>query len=132
MAFKDPWKALGRAMAVGAAFDLVFAVAILGFTRAAAALLGLTVPDDPVYLALSGVLLAILAGVYALAALDPRRYLGIPPVSAAGRCLGFLLFVWAWRGGRPAAFLALALADLALAAVTLAAWLRARRAGSGI
>ena len=126
MTVKDPWRGLGRTMAFGAAFDFVFASAILGFTRAAAGLLGLAVPDDPVYLALCGVLLTILAGVYALAALDPRRYAGIAPVSAAGRALGFLLFLWAWRGGRAAIFLALAIADLAIALVTVLAWSRAR------
>jgi len=124
----DRWGSLGRVMALGAAYDFVFAVAILGFTRAAARWLGLAVPEDPVYLALCGVLLTILAGVYALAALDPRRYAGVAPLSAAGRTLGVLLFVWAWRGGRPEAFLALASADLALAAVTVLAWARARNA----
>jgi hypothetical protein len=118
----DRWGSLGRVMALGAAYDFVFAVAILGFTRAAARWLGLAVPEDPVYLALCGVLLTILAGVYA------RRYAGVAPLSAAGRTLGFLLFVWAWRGGRPEAFLALASADLALAAVTVLAWARARNA----
>ena len=130
MAVNDPWTSVGRLMAIGAVYDLVFAVAILGFTRPAAALLGLAVPADPVYLGLNGVLLVILAGVYALAAVDPRRYAGIPPVAASGRVLGFLFLAWAWLGGRPPVFLALALADLAIAAATLAYWVRARREGS--
>lgn len=126
MAPNDPWRAVGRAMAFGSAFDFVFAVAILGFTRPAARLLGLAVPDDPVYLGLCGVLLTILAGLYALAAIEPRRYSGIAPVSAGGRLLGSLLFAWAWRGGRPPVFLALSIADLAIALVTVVAWSRAR------
>jgi len=42
--------------------------------------------------------------------------------------LGFVLFALAWSHGRPPAFLALGLTDLALALVTLAAWARARAA----
>jgi len=39
-----------------------------------------------------------------------------------------VLFALAWSHGRPPAFLALGLTDLALALVTLAAWARARAA----
>src|SRR5262249_36557924 len=127
VANRDPWRPVASVMAAGALYDLAFAVAILAATRPSARLLGLTVPDDPVYLALDGVFLLLLAGLYALAALDPRRYTGIPPVSAAGRALGCAVLVWAWLGGRPPAFLVLGLADLALAALTAALWNRARR-----
>ena len=119
------WRTVGIVLALGSGYDLVFGVAILGFTRAAAAILGLEVPSDPVYLYLNGVFLLVLAGLYAAAAREPERYRAIAPISAGGRTLGFVLFVWAWVDGRPATFLALGLADLALAAATLVAWRRA-------
>jgi len=121
------WRIVGMALAAGALYDLAFGLAILGFTRPAASLLGLQVPSDPVYLYLNGVLLLILAGVYAAAARMPERYRAVAPLSAAGRVLGCALLIWAWRGGRPTAFLALGLTDLALATATGAAWWRARR-----
>ena len=114
-------------MAAGAVFDGAFALAILGPTHAAASLLGLTVPPDPFYLYLNGLLLLLLAGLYALPALDPRRYHGLAPVSAAGRLLGFGLFFWGWRAGHPTVFLALGAADLGIAGATLWAWASARR-----
>jgi hypothetical protein len=121
------WRMVGVVLGVGAAYDLVFGLAILGFTRRAAAVLGLQVPADPVYLYLNGVFLLLLAGLYGAAAREPGRYSAVAPISAAGRALGFLLFVWAWRGGRPATFLILGFADLALALATLVAWRRAAR-----
>ena len=114
-------------MAAGALYDGAFALAILGPTHAAASLLGLIVPSDPFYLYLDGVLLLLLAGLYALPALEPRRYHGVAPVSAAGRLLGFGLFLWGWWGGRPTVFLALGACDLGIAGATLWAWAQARR-----
>ena len=125
MASGGRWRQVGVVLAVGAAYDLIFGVAILGFTRPAAALLGLPVPDDPVYLYLNGVFLLLLAGLYAAAAREPERYRAVAPISAGGRVVGFGLFLWAWAGGRPSSFLALGLADLGLAVATFAAWRRA-------
>jgi hypothetical protein len=122
-----PWRMLGRVMGAGALFDGAFAAAILGPTRLAASLLGLEVPGDPFYLYLNGVLLLLLAGLYALPSVEPRRYHLVAPVSAAGRILGFALFVWGWWGGRPIALLALGLCDLGIGGVTLGAWIRTRR-----
>jgi len=116
---------VGYALASGAAFDGVFAVAILAFTRQAAAILRIDLPADPVYLYLDGVLLLILAAVYAAAAREPERYRAVAPLSAAGRGAGFILFLWAWLGGRPATFLALGFADLAIGVATFALWRRA-------
>ena len=119
------WRAVGRLLAAGAVYDLVFAVAILAFTRPSAALLGLAVPDDPVYLLFNGIFLILLGALYLVAAREPQRYSAVAPVSAGGRILGFLFLTWAWLGGRPPAFLALGAADLAIGLATFALWRRA-------
>lgn len=121
----ERWRKVSIVLAIGAAYDLILAVAILGFTRPAAAMLGLPIPDDPLYLYLNGVFLLLLAGVYTAAAREPERYRAVAPISAGGRVLGFGLFMWAWAGGRPSSFLALGLTDLGLAMATFAAWRRA-------
>ena len=104
-------------MACGAAYDLAFAVAILAFPAPAAALLGLELPADPVYLRLNGVFLILLAALYTLPAFAPRRYSGVVAVAVAGRALGFMFFPATWRAGAPPVFLYLGLGDLLFAAV---------------
>ena len=99
-------------MACGAGYDLCFAVAILLFTDPAAALMGLVVPLDPIYLKLNGLFLLLLAALYALPTFAPRRYSGVVAVAAAGRMLGFLFFGAAWLAGAPAVFLVLGTVDL--------------------
>jgi len=99
-------------MACGAAYDLCFAVAILLFTVPAAAVLGLAVPQDPVYLKLNGIFLLLLAALYSLPALAPKRYSGVVVLAVAGRALGFLFFTWIWFGGGEKVFLLLGTADL--------------------
>ena len=123
----DCWLGVGRMLAIGAAVDGAFGIAILALTRPAAHLLGLAVPDDPTYLGLNGVLLLILAGIYAAAAGDPRSYRLVPPLSAAGRGLGSLLFIWAWRRGAPPAFAWFALLDFTIGGLTFVLWRRAAR-----
>ena len=119
------WATLGRVLGFGAIYDGVFGLAILAATRPVGALFGLAVPDDPLYLGLNGVFLLILAGIYGMAALEPERFGPIAPIAAAGRVLGFALFARAWALGGPPALLGIGLADLAIAAVTWAAWRRA-------
>lgn len=114
-------------MAFGAAYDAAFGVAILAIPHAAAALLHLALPADPVYLNLNGVFLLLLSGLYALCAVDPERYGPIAPISAAGRAVGLVLFLARWASGGEAAFLALGLADGAIGVATLLVWARARR-----
>jgi hypothetical protein len=121
------WRTVGIVLAIGAIYDFAFAVAILGFTRSAASVLGLRIPGDPVYLYLNGVFLLLLAALYGAAARSPERYLAVAPISAGGRALGCLLFVWAWHDGRPTTFLGLGLVDLLLGAVTIVVWQRAVR-----
>ena len=104
-------------MACGAVYDLCFAAAILLFTAPAAGLLGLAVPADPVYLRLNGIFLLLLAGLYSLPAVAPRRYSGVVAVAAAGRTLGFLFFVGTWAIGAAPAFLVLGSVDLIFAVV---------------
>ena len=110
------WKWVGRSMGIGAGYDLAFAVAILGFGREATTVLGLTFPADPLYLRLNGVFLLLLAGLYALPAMDPMRYRGVVAVAAIGRLLGSLFLTYAWLRGRPLVLLALAMGDLAFCA----------------
>ena len=119
------WRAVGRLLAAGGVYDLVFAVSILVFTRPSAALLGLSVPDDPVYLLFNGIFLVLLGALYLVAAREPQRYSAVAPVSAGGRGLGFLFLTWAWLGGRPVTFLALGVADLAIGLATFVVWRRA-------
>ena len=125
MEHRKRWPAVGIVLAVGAAYDLVFGVAILGLSRPAASILGLSIPDDPVHLYLNGVFLLMLGSLYAAAARQPERYRAVAPISAGGRTLGFVLFLWAWTHGRPVSLLALGLVDLGLAVATFAAWRRA-------
>jgi hypothetical protein len=112
-------------MAFGAVYDGAFGVLILAATKPAAALLGLSVPDDPIYLGLNGAFLLILAAIFGVASFEPERYALIPPVSAAGRAAGAAIFVGAWARGGPPVFLGLGIADLAIGAATLLAWRRA-------
>lgn len=121
----ERWRTLGRVLGFGAIYDGVFGLAILAATRPVADLFGLAVPDDPIYLGLNGVFLLILAGIYGIAAFDPERFAPVAPLAAAGRVLGFALFTRAWALGGPPAFLGIGLADLAIGAVTFAAWRRA-------
>lgn len=121
------WRWVGRSMAAGAAYDLLFALAILFAHRQAAGLMGLPLPDDPVYLRFIGVFLLLLAGLYALPAVSPRRYQGVVAVASAGRLAGFFYMAGVWWTGHPAAFLWLALGDLAFSALHAVLLLRARR-----
>lgn len=121
------WRALSGLMAFGAAYDLVFGISIVLIPSVAARLLGIEIPADPFYLRLNGVFLLILSGLYALPAIRPERFHPIAPVSAVGRLAGCLVFAAAWRQGRPAVFLVLGLADLAIGLATALAWIAARR-----
>ena len=122
------WSWTARSMALGAAYDAAFAVAILLFPRSSSALLRIPLPPDPVYFRFIAVFLLMLAAMYLLPARQPRLYQGVVLVAAGGRFAGFLYLAWAWRGGAPAAFLGLACADLLFAVLHAALLTAARRA----
>ena len=103
-------------MGVAATYDLGFALAMLLFPVSASRRLGLPPPDDPTYLGLAGLLILVLAGMYALAAADVVRHQGIVRVAIAGRTLGALyLGRAALTHPRSPAFVATALIDLGFA-----------------
>lgn len=111
----DRWRWVGWSMAAGSAYDAVFGAAILLAKVPSSRLLGLDLPEDPVYLNLVGVLLLLLAAIYALAAREPERYRGVVGAAAAGRLAGAVVLLSAWVGGEPRAFAALAAGDLLFA-----------------
>lgn len=113
---------------MGAAYDLFFAVAILGFAELAAQWLQVWIPEERIYYRLNGVFLIVLAMMYLVAAVDPRRYEGILVVASAGRCLGATYLMASWSVGADFAFLLLALVDAAFSLWHFLAW-RIGRAG---
>ncbi len=114
-------------MGLGALYDLAFGAAMLLFHRPAGRILGIEAPADPLYLRFGGLLLLIVGAVYLFPAASPARYQGIVVVAVLGRLAGFGFLLAAWLDGRPPAFLGLALADLAFAAVHALLLGRARR-----
>lgn len=122
------WRTLSLVLAAGALFDAAFGAAILLAPAPAAALLRIDLPADPVHLRLNGVLLLILAALYALAAREPERFHAVAPVSACGRALGSVVLAAAGQAGAPKTFLALAASDLVIGLATALAWAAARRA----
>lgn len=124
----DPrWTWVARSMLLAAAYDFAFAVAILFATAPAARLLGLDLPDDPVYLRFNGVFLLMLGGMYLLPAFRPQRYRGIVSIAVIGRFIGFVYLGRVWSSGGPRAFAALALADLSFALLHGVLLIRARK-----
>jgi hypothetical protein len=106
----------GRAaLWAGAAVDALFGAAVLLNLPFLAALMGLLVPREPVYVKLAGLLLLGLSGMYALAALWPERYAGNVAVAAALRLVGAVWFLAMVRSGEaPPVFLSFALMDALL------------------
>lgn len=123
------WAQVAWSMWAGAAYDLLFAAAILLCDRRAAGWLGIDLPADPTYLHLNGILLILVAALYALAGLWPVRYQGVVAVAAGGRFLGFLFLVGRWWAGAPTAFAALALGDMGFSVLHACLLVRARSGG---
>lgn len=114
-------------MGLGAAYDAVFAAAILVALRPAAALLRLEVPAEPLYLRLCAVLLFMLAAMYTAAARDPVRHVAVVQVAGWGRIAGFVLLTATGVLDRVATYVVLGVADLAFGVAHLALLTRARR-----
>jgi hypothetical protein len=91
---------LQGSLAVGAAYDLVFALLMVAAPGVPARLLGLPLPGERFYLWILAVLLAMLACLYLFAARDPRRYSGIIAVAIAGRAAGALALALAAATGQ--------------------------------
>ena len=97
-----------------------------GSPRPAAALLGLPIPDDPVYLYSERCFPPAAGGCSTRRRHASRSGIApIAPISAGDATLGFVLFVVGVGGRTPSSFLGLGLADLGLAVATFAAWRRA-------
>jgi len=119
---------LKLSLMAGAAYDVIFATAMLVFPAFAAGLLGLRLPGDPYYLWLIAVFLMMLAGFYLLAAYDPRAYSGNIVVGIVGRVLGFFaMLIGALLDPTLPGLYLLAFADLTFALLHFAFWWPIRR-----
>jgi len=107
---------LRGSLAVGAVYDLSFAVLMVAAPGVPARVLSLPLPPLPrgaFYLWIMAILLTMLAVLYLLAAHDTRRYSGIVAVAIAGRLAGGLAMVFgALRGPDLGGLWPLAAADL--------------------
>jgi len=114
-------------LGLGGALHLATAVALVAAPRALGPALSATIPGEPLVRWLLAALLTPLAGVYLLAARDPRRYAGAILVVIGGRALGALA-LGAGALARPDAggLWTLAGIDLAFAVAIAAAWLPLR------
>jgi hypothetical protein len=110
-------------LVLGALYDLAFAAVLLSAPELPARALRLPTPGAFFYLAIMAVMLGMLAGLYLLAAQDPRRYSGVVAVAAAGRTAGGVTLALAAHG-RPelAGLYPLAAADLFFGLTTALCW----------
>ncbi|HYH44960.1 MAG TPA: hypothetical protein VEG34_04695 [Thermoanaerobaculia bacterium] len=118
---------LQASLAAGAFYDLGFAALMVLAPGWPARVLDLPLPGPRFYLWILAVLLAMLAGLYLLAARDPRRYSGVIAVAIAGRTLGALaLAAAALSAPGLDGLYALAAADLALGLAHALFWFPVR------
>jgi hypothetical protein len=127
MVKRDPWRPLALSMAIGAAYDAAFGVAIMLFLEPAGALLRLEVPDDRFYVRLNGLFLLMLAAVYGAAARHPARYRAVVWTAIVGRSAGFAYFAGEGLSAGVPTFVVLGVADLAFALAHLVLIRRADR-----
>jgi hypothetical protein len=103
-------------MLMGAVYDLAFALPILVAPERLAALLGLPMPEQEIYLRFSSVFLAGLAVFYLMPVLHPGRYLGNVVAAWVVRTLGAVFLATAvLQYHQPRPFLLLGAGDLLLA-----------------
>ena len=114
---------LKASLVAGAIYDLIFALLMFFAPWVATRLLELEPPSERYYLWLIAVLLCMLAGVYLLAAYDPRSYRGVIPLAVIGRAAGFVVLLLC-AAGRPDLWglYPLAFADLAFAVAHALFW----------
>jgi hypothetical protein len=121
---------LRGSLAVGAVYDLAFAVLMVVAPGLPARWLDLPLPPLPrgaFYLWVMATLLAMLAFLYLLAARDTRRYSGIVLVALVGRIVGGLFLAFAaLRGPGLAGLWPLAAADLGFGLAHALFWLPIR------
>jgi hypothetical protein len=119
---------LQASLVAGALYDLAFAAAMVAAPGVPARLLDLPLPGPRFYLWILAVLLAMLAGLYLLAAHDPRRYSGVIAVAIGGRTMGALALAAAavLTGPGLSGLYALAAADLAFGVAHALFWLPVR------
>ena len=112
---------------LGGGLHLATAAALVAAPGALDASLGSTLPAEPVTRWVLAALLTPLAGLYLLAARDPRRYAGAIVVVIGGRALGAVaLGAGALSNPDAGGLWTLAGVDLAFAAAIAAAWLPLR------
>lgn len=112
-----PVRALRNSLILGAIVDLSGAIPLLLFPQATARWLGVPVEGVldfwPTY---ASVFLFVLPLVYLATALNPERNLAMVAVAIIGRAMGAAIYGYWWAPlGRPTAFLALVLMNVAFA-----------------
>lgn len=96
VAFRFRFLALLRAsLAAGALYDFGVAVLMVAAPQVLSRAFAVPLPGERFYLHLLALLLFMLAGMYTLAARDPRRYSGVVFLAIVGRLVGGVLFAYA-------------------------------------
>ena len=116
-------RVLRVSLAVGGVYDLVLAALMALAPKLTFGLLGLPLPSEPFYLGLLVVLVAMVAGLYLLAAYDPMAYAGNVLVAIGGRLAAGVVMAVAATGREDLAGLyVLAAVDLLFGAVHAICW----------
>ena len=93
LAANREFRVLRITLALGSLYDAVFGIWILTSPSSLAALLGLNLPVEEIYLRLVGLFLLILQLVYLTAVFQPARYLANVGIAIGGRTLGAVFFL---------------------------------------
>lgn len=92
------FRALAVSLRLGAAYDFVFAGLMLAAPGVLERAFALPLPGEAFYLRLIAVLLAILGGVYLVAARDPQANRPLVAIAVVGRCAGFAVLALSAAG----------------------------------
>ncbi len=116
-------KVLRVSLTIGGIYDLVLVALLVVAAEPTFGLLGLPLPNEPFYLGLLAVLVAMVAALYLLAAYDPMAYAGNVLVAIAGRLSAGVVMA-AMAAGRSdlGGLYLLAAVDLAFGAVHAVCW----------